>query len=88
MDRALHLERRAPKESRAKLLALRARVFHRAGRDEEALVELRVARSKASWDWKKRIERDRELIRQGPPAGPEPPAETAPEPEENASDDD
>jgi tetratricopeptide (TPR) repeat protein len=61
IDRALSFERRPPPDSRADLLILRSRALDRLGRSEEADSDLDRAASHASFGWRRRVEKEREL---------------------------
>ncbi len=62
IERALAGSPAPPKESRARLIAMRARAHLRAGRVEEAREDLRRARGRAGWDLRKRIDRELGLV--------------------------
>jgi len=60
--RALELSPGPLAESRARLLAIRARAYQRTGRTEEAIADLSRAHERASGDGRRRIGRDRDLV--------------------------
>ncbi len=62
VDRALSDTRRAPRESRAELLEVRARALVRRSRTKEALADLREGRSLAAGGIRDRLDAARELV--------------------------
>ncbi len=69
LERIVAKERDIPKEDRAKIARLRARALARMGQTDDAIRELKSARSKADWDTREAIDRDREILQRRDAAG-------------------
>ncbi len=67
LDRIVEKNRDVPKEERAKNARLEARALVRMNRTDDAIRELKSARSKADWETREAIDRDRAILQRRNP---------------------